>query len=479
MKNSNIPSQTKTLLFGFLLIAGGIYSTSAGARSFGTGAPGTVTALPSGQFRTAVEELPASASSRALQWLQSIEFTSRDLAHMHVDPQGGIYYADTFSVKDTSATSADTVGKISEKEVFSLHSDRGAKYSLFIDFDGGAVSGTAWNNTTGAKQLQAEPYDTDGRPDKFSSAELSAMMEIWEQVAEDFAPFRVDVTTEDPGRNSGNTGWILVTRSDTGRQSKLPHPQAGAVSYINTFGFSHTPYYSPAFVYSNNLGSPTAVAGAVSHGMGHILGLSHDGAGSGSDSRVSWAPIMGLDPERQVTQWSRSGVNAQDDIAILTGRLGLKGDDHNDTRYDKGTRLIVDGRGRLQAGPDGNRPQNGGVIEDQDDIDVFVFSAGEGTIDLTVTPAWQAFDMQQRRGGNLDVKVALFDANGKQITARDPGNDTAANLKTRVAGGRYSLEISGVANPGNPDSDYGSLGRYYITGSVPVGHKTALAEPRH
>ncbi|MGD2112166.1 MAG: hypothetical protein PVI50_02185, partial [Gammaproteobacteria bacterium] len=255
------------------------------------------------------------------------------------------------------------------------------------------------------------------------------------------------------------------------------HPKAGGVSYINTFGFSQTPYYSPAFVYANNLGSPTAVAGVVSHGMGHLLGLSHDGAAVGKGSRVSWAPIMGHDPEQHVTQWSRGAPNNQDDIAILTGRLGLRGDDHDDTRYDKGTRLVVDGRGQVHAARGAPRGQNGGVIEDRDDIDVFVFNAGAGTVDLTVLPAWQDFDPEHHRGGNLDVHVALFDAKGKKITEQDSRNDTSAKLKTRVTGGRYSLEISGVANPRRADSDYGSLGQYYISGSVPVDRNTALAAP--
>lgn len=472
MKNGNIPFQLKAILFAFLLVAGGIYSASAAARAFGTGSPGTISALPPGELRTAIEALPATARSRALQWLQSIEFTTQDLSHMRVDPQGGIYYADSFVTSGKPAAVA--AGKVSEKEVFHLHSFPGARYSVYIDFDGGVVDKTAWNVSTGVKELQAGPYDSDGKPDEFSAAELAAMKEIWQQVAEDFAPFKVDVTTEDPGPGSGNTGWILVTRSDGDSQSSLPHPKAGAVSYINTFGFSHTPYYAPVFVYTNNLGSATAVAGAVSHGMGHLLGLSHDGGATGKGSRVSWAPIMGLDPEENVTQWCMGGTNDQDDIAILTGRLGLRGDDHNDTRFDKGTPLAVDAKGRVKAASIGRRTQNAGVIEDKDDIDVFVFDAGPGTVELTVSPLWQVLGAQHRQGGNVDLQVALFDAKGKRITEQNPRQDTAATLKTRVPGGRYTLEVSGVANPANPDTDYGSLGQYFITGSVPVNHKAAM-----
>ncbi|MDH3900101.1 MAG: hypothetical protein OEU51_03515, partial [Gammaproteobacteria bacterium] len=67
------------------------------------------------------------------------------------------------------------------------------------------------------------------------------------------------------------------------------------------------------------------------------------------------------------------------------------------------------------------------------------------------------------------------DTNGKRIAEQDPRNTTNANLKTRVPGGRYVLEVKGVANPAVSHSDYGSIGRYYITGKIPsAGSKTAL-----
>jgi hypothetical protein len=467
MRYGNISSQAKTILFGLLMVTGSIYCASAGAQSFGPGVPRSIGALPAGEFRTAVEALPESGRNLTLQWLQSIEFTSQDLAHMRVDKQGGVYYADRFATHGKSVGKAASTGKASKKEVFSLHSMPGAKYRVYVDFNGGTVSDTAWNITTGVEKLEAQPYDTDGKPGKFSAGELAAMKEIWQQVAEDFAPFKVDVTTEDPGQSGANIGWILVTRSDASG-SKLPEPQAGGASYVNIIGLSHTPYYSPAFVYTNNIGSTTAVADAVSHGMGHLVGLSHDGAASGKGGQVSWAPIMGLEPGQHVTQWSKGRSNSQDDIAILTGRMGLRRDDHDDTRYDKGTRLVVDGNGRVNTVA-GRSSQNQGVIEDRDDVDVFVFKSGAGNVDLSVTPAWQAIAGGQQQGGNLDVHVSLYDANGKRIAETDPRNTTSANLKVHVPGGRYVLEVKGVANPAVAHSDYGSIGRYYITGTVPSG----------
>lgn len=39
----------------------------------------------------------------------------------------------------------------------------------------------------------------DGSPSTWSAAELSDILAIWRAISEDYAPFDVDVTTEDPG----------------------------------------------------------------------------------------------------------------------------------------------------------------------------------------------------------------------------------------------------------------------------------------
>ena len=41
-------------------------------------------------------------------------------------------------------------------------------------------------------------YDTDGNATSFSAAEISSISEIWARVAEDFAPFNINVTTVEP-----------------------------------------------------------------------------------------------------------------------------------------------------------------------------------------------------------------------------------------------------------------------------------------
>jgi hypothetical protein len=196
---------------------------------------------------------------------------------------------------------------------------------------------------------------------------------------------------------------------------------------------------------------------------------------------------MGVNHSNQVTQWSkgdyRGAVNKQDDIGILVGALGLRRDDHDDSRFDSGTPLVSDRKGNITAilpgvDPDNHNAQNKGLIEDEDDIDVFVFNAGKGLVDITVTPAWQAYQQDPHRGANLDVHVALYDASGKKIAESDPHDETSSRLRKQVAPGRYKLEVTGVGNTDSAYPAYGSIGQYYIAGTVPPagGKSTTLAK---
>ena len=46
--------------------------------------------------------------------------------------------------------------------------------------------------------IDVAAYTRDGSA-AFSDAELDVVQEVWARVAEDYAPYNIDVTTEDPG----------------------------------------------------------------------------------------------------------------------------------------------------------------------------------------------------------------------------------------------------------------------------------------
>ena len=195
--------------------------------------------------------------------------------------------------------------------------------------------------------------------------------------------------------------------------------------------------------------------------------LSHDGrtspnqayyAGSGSGA-TGWAPIMGNGYSKELTQWSRgeynNASNLQDDLFMITNFFGFgyRSDDHSDV-LSSATALLID-QGTVSGS---------GIIERNDDFDLFSFvtEGGEASIDLT--PLAQ--------GANLDIGAALLDAAGTLIVSSNPIGSLAANLTATLAAGQYFVQVTGVGE-GDPASggysDYGSLGQYWINGSVASG----------
>jgi len=457
------------------------------SRMFGLGQPATLQELPPGQLKHKIKSLPPKAQGRAMQWLQSFAFPTADVTTLDVDREGNIFYVDSTVIEagGEEALGAEAVVEAAPQstldDVFLLHSKPNAANTVFVDFDGHTFSNTAW----GAGTFSARAYSTDSDYTTFSNAERTKMVDIWHRIAEDLAPFDIDVTTEEPGTFDRYTGHILITHSQQTNGADMPHPTAGGVAYVGVFGASnyHT-YYSPALVYFNNLGNGFEhyVAEASSHEFGHNLGLSHDGtsavgyySGHGS-GLVSWAPIMGVGYYQNVTQWSKGEYddanNLQDDLAIIDSKLAYDADDHGDTLQSASALdVAVDGTvvsSNPELDPHNLLPQNKGVVGHAGDMDVFSFLAGAGTINLTVTPAWDAFTRSDRRGANLDVLAELRDANNLLITSSDPLTDTMATVTASVSGGAYYLLVQGVGNATSPYSDYASMGEYFINGSVPA-----------
>ena len=100
------------------------------------------------------------------------------------------------SASPSPATPLSTT--ITDADTFFLHSRPSANRVIYLDFDGQMLSGTAWNGGLGG-DCYAEPFDNNQVPGSFSPTELNIVKSVWRRVAEDYAPFDVDVTTEDPG----------------------------------------------------------------------------------------------------------------------------------------------------------------------------------------------------------------------------------------------------------------------------------------
>jgi hypothetical protein len=59
---------------------------------------------------------------------------------------------------------------------------------------------------------------------------------IWSRVAEDFSPFRVDVTTERPVAFTSHTVHVLITESRGMLGNPLPASGGGGVAFVDVFG---------------------------------------------------------------------------------------------------------------------------------------------------------------------------------------------------------------------------------------------------
>ncbi|MBQ7815408.1 MAG: hypothetical protein IJ387_13070, partial [Thermoguttaceae bacterium] len=319
----------------------------------------------------------------------------------------------------------------------------------------GGIDGPGWSG-------EAHPaYDLDGDPTTFNDAELEAINEIYLRVAEDYAPFNVTVTTDQDVFNAA-TNAVRVVVGGTGNDR-------GGVAYVNSFGTQKQDCY----VFPNSLGSPKAIAEAISHEVGHTLGLSHDGKDATEyyGGTNGWGPIMGVGYYQPLTQFSKGeyqgATQTQDDLAYVAAYLGYKADDYSDKRanaaalresYIRSGNFVADG-----------------LIERTGDADMFSFVATDSTYVIDVVGSGADFDRANAAGyaaslgyTNLDLVVELYDDAGNLLYTCDPSDSLFAHFEATglTAGDAYYVRVSttGLGDPTtNGYSNYGALGQYYVT----------------
>ena len=401
----------------------------------------------------------------------SAEFTQMLLGDrsLHVDRKGRLLYIDDHRVAEgpsqptptgqTEAGDKATGGAASTggapfalSETFALHTRSASSRVIYLNFQG-----------EGSKPA----FDLDKKPATFNDTERAMIQRIWLRVAEDFAAFDVDITTESPQDYAAKLGVTLLITNQTS--------DAGGYAYLNAFS-RFKPNPALAFCFQNNLAnSEKPIAECISHELGHTLGLHHMGdakttyyGGYGSGD-TGWAPIMGVSYYKNLTQWAKGeylGATNKEDAYVVMARQGLspRADDHGNTRATATTMNRSDSGGTVAL-------KAGGVIESPADVDMFSFGAGAGDLNLNVTPsAWS---------GNLDVTIELLDAGGKSLASANPPDKLGASLSVKLSlPGTYYLAVRGVGQ-GNPASasgysNYGSVGQYNINGTampLPPGSK--------
>ncbi|MCR6656840.1 MAG: putative Ig domain-containing protein [Opitutus sp.] len=448
------------------------------------GRPDVPAEIKDGPFRESLERLADEPLRRALKTWRALKIPREDQESVRADVRGMLYYVCAIPERVRTATALANSQRSDADRVLTgaaavpiakppvKHSLKGSKNVLYLDFNGHVITGTAWNENYGAATYKAKPYDTDGDPTKFSDAEQAEIIEIWSRVAEDFSPFDVDVTTEEPATFGPTVARAVITASIDENKVSMPSAGGGGIAYIDVFGGADfDTRYSPALIYHTNLHTSAAVAESVSHELGHNLGLSHDGStgveyydGHGSGN-TSWGPVMGGAFGANVTQWSKgeylNASNTEDDIAIIAAKLPLR-------KTGAGTSKAT----ARALKTSGSKIADKGILTAPTVGDWYSFSTGAGEISLAVAPFRAA---SGTHGGNADLRIDLLNADGKVVASANPSGKTAASLTYKASKGVYYLRVRGAgegspkANPPSGYTSYGSIGQYGISGTFVSG----------
>lgn len=396
-----------------------------------------------------------------------------------IDRSGRLFYIE--AALTSSGSDLAVPGAIYPSEqTFLLHSRPSSKRKIYLDFNGHTTTGSAWNTSYGIDPIVSPAFDLDGMPGTFSSTELAMIQNIWRRVAEDYAAFDVDVTTELPPldqmtRSSSIDDTYgaraLITKNFTAGTTK-GDCGCGGFAYVGVY--DHTgETYKTAFVFQDKLGNGEKnIAEAVSHEVGHNLGLSHDGTASvgyyqgHGTGATGWAPIMGVGYSKELVQFSKgeylNANNKEDDFLVMQSNGVLFAAD------DFGSTVATARALSPTASGASNAYSVNGVVETPSDADVFSFQAGAGTVTISAAPF--------ERSPNLDILIQLLDASGNLLAESNPASLLSGSISVAVPGGSYYLSIQGTG-VGDPLSTgytvYGSIGRYSMSVSAPLAGATA------
>jgi hypothetical protein len=202
---------------------------------------------------------------------------------------------------------ATPVADIPLSEAFELHSMPGANRTIYLDFTGHSLAGTAWQGSYTDAQMLMPPYSADGDTANFSNTERQNIIDTWSAVAEDYAPFAVNVTTEEPAQSAidrtDSSDQIYGARAVITDSANTIGASCGCggIAYVGVFnGPGYNTYYGPSLSFSQSWMGGKTVSDIVSHEVGHNVGLSHDGTLIGGVTTPYYvgsdgcAPIMGV-----------------------------------------------------------------------------------------------------------------------------------------------------------------------------------------
>eukprot|EP01124_Arcella_intermedia_P007580 TRINITY_DN14667_c0_g1_i1.p1 TRINITY_DN14667_c0_g1~~TRINITY_DN14667_c0_g1_i1.p1 ORF type:complete len:996 (+),score=154.10 TRINITY_DN14667_c0_g1_i1:103-3090(+) len=410
------------------------------------------------RLRRAYEALSEAKKSRVDRLLAHTP--PDDASSIQLDQGGSPFYVEAvrsttpFQFAPATTTSPAATSPAAGAGIPIYHSLPGSTNIIYLDFDGEVITGTSWSTEIPLTTITARAFSLDSDRSTFNTQEARYIRDIWERVSEDYSPWDVDVTTELPSAWTSTTLHAVITYGD----SSMPYgTSSGGVAYVGIFDIPETQFYSPAFVYYNQLGSdPKSIGEATSHEIGHNLGLSHDGAtggteyygGSGSGA-TSWAPIMGVSYYKTITQFSKgeyaNANNKEDDMQMIGDQLGFVDKTIALAEQKKaGCTVYLYGSGVIQSETD----------EDTWNVDLI---GSASSVTITAVPYLSTISSTNSlyNGNNLDI-LLRFGA----TTSAPVGVSTASINAGTVAAGSYTVSVSGSAE--TYFTKYASVGQYSL-----------------
>ncbi len=329
----------------------------------------------------------------------------------------------------------------SSSMVPAFNSNPGAKHTLFLDFDG------HYEHLWGINFDVVTPaYDTDGAG-TISTGEATEIEEIFRRVAEDFAPFDVNVTTVDPDPNAGidtpNSGKVLRVAIG-GSVDDWHDPGSRTIGVAKYNSYNNITLDNLVYVFSEDINSPERVAYTISHEAGHSYGLRHlnvtHPAGRNALMADTLPPVLAA---RSI--WWHGTNNkgkSQSDVAELTDTLGKRADDAGDSIDTAVHRIGTGSLGTYMITAIGDR-------------DFFSFDVNHRSqVTLAADVLSIAFPGD---GANLDATIELYSQSGASIASAATATSSVLNAEvTEILNpGTYFVAVGGAGQ-------YGDLGQYTL-----------------
>jgi hypothetical protein len=480
------------------LDSGGTFTVGAGPRGFG----GRI--MPAGEVNVAV--------------IRATKTTQTYLLEKSRQSVLCVAYPKSPGLTGSGVPAPSAIGETITIPQPAFSSRPGTTAVVYLDFDGETVSELDWRLRDDDGDPATDPILLPPIDAGFSQLNDDQVKEVWQRVAEDYRAFNINVTTDVALYNAAPVGSrmrCIITTNDAAA------PDAGGVAFTGSWADAAAVDYSnnvPCWVFSSALlYDAKLVAEAVSHEIGHTLGLSHDGLKDAGGSTVveyyeghgsgptGWAPIMGLGYYRSLSQWSRgeyiAGAMVVNSIEYVDGAMVVNSIDYaagelvaNNTEDDLAiiasngnrTGYVTDNASGALAEA-ANLPLVGataaeitGVLEQTGDVDTYQVVVGAGSVHFTVGPALA--DAMVDGLGDVDAQLELYDSAGTLLTTSNPQGAITADLVWSVPAGVYRLRVRGTGEgdvSGTGYSNYASIGRYRLAGTftAPVPQAPVIGGP--